>query len=72
MDGKVSLHHLHAVDYLVYAHLQRAEDEEAEAVARDMAGLDGPFQVEVATPYSFAAVPARLALERQRWSEAAS
>lgn len=72
VNGAVSLHHLHAVDYLVYAHLQRAEDAEAERVAAAMAALEGPLQVEVAAPYTLAAVPARLALERQRWAEAAA
>lgn len=69
---KISLHLLHALDYLAYAHLQRAEPEKAEAVAKQLAALEGPFQVEVATPYTFAAVPARLALERQRWKDAAA
>ncbi|HSL83101.1 MAG TPA: hypothetical protein VLF66_10005, partial [Thermoanaerobaculia bacterium] len=72
VDGKVSLHHLHAVDYLVYAHLQRGDDARAEAVARKLGRLEGPFQVEIASPYTLAAVPARMALERGRWAEAAA
>ncbi len=72
VNGAVSMHHLHALDYLAYAYLQRGQDREAEAVARDLAALEGPFQVEAATPYTFAAVPARLALERQRWAAAAA
>lgn len=72
VDGKVSLHHLHALDYLAYAHLQRGEDGKAEEVARAIDELEGPFMVELATPYTLTAVPARLALERRRWSEAAA
>ncbi len=72
VDGAVSMHHLHALDYQAYAHLQRGEDAAAEAVAAGMRALKGPFQAEVATPYTFAALPARLVLERQRWAEAAA
>lgn len=71
MGGHISLHYLHALDYLAYAHLQRAEDRKAEEVLDTLRGLEGPLMVEVATPYTLAAVPARLALERQRWAEAA-
>lgn len=68
----VSLHYLHALDYLAYAHLQRGETAEAEKVLATTSRLEGPFHSEVATPYTLAAVPARLALERQRWAEAAA
>lgn len=71
-DGAVSMHLLHAMDYLAYAHLQRAEDAEAEAVARALQALDPPLQPHIGTAYTLAAVPARLALERQRWAEAAA
>jgi tetratricopeptide (TPR) repeat protein len=69
---KVSLHHPHAVDYLVYAYLQRAEDEKADQIAGLLAAMEGPFQIELAAPYTLAAVPARLALERQQWEKAAT
>ena len=68
----ISLHYLHALDYLAYAYLQRAEDEKAEQVLRMLEALEAPFQVEIAVPYTLAAVPARLALERQRWAAAAA
>lgn len=68
----ISLHYFHALDYLAYAYLQRAEDQKAERVLETVQALDGPFQVEIATPYTIAAVPARLALERQRWAVAAA
>jgi hypothetical protein len=72
VNGALSLHHLHALDYLAYAHLQRGEDEAAEAVGRRLDALEGPYQVHLASTYTLAAVPARLALERQRWTEAAA
>jgi tetratricopeptide (TPR) repeat protein len=60
------------LDYLAYAHLQRGEDEAEEAVGRRLDALEGPYQVHLASTYTLAAVPARLALERQRWTEAAA
>ncbi len=67
----ISLHYLHALDYLAYAYLQRAEDEKAKHVLDKLAALEGPFQVHTASAYTFAAAPARLALERQKWADAA-
>lgn len=72
VDGAVSMHYLHALDYLAYAHLQLRQDEKAQAVLRTLEALDQPMQVELAVPYTLAAVPARLALERQQWARAAS
>ncbi len=67
----ISLHFPHALDYLAYAYLQRGEDEKAKGVLDTINSLGGPYQVHIAAAYTFAAVPARLALERQKWSEAA-
>ena len=71
-DGKISLHYLHALDYLVYAYLQRGEDAKAEEVLNELMAVKGPYQTHVASAYSFAAVPARMALERQQWATAAT
>lgn len=71
VDEAVSLHYLHALDYLAYAYLQGAEDLKAEQVLERLKALEGPVQVHIASAYALAAVPARLALERQRWAEAA-
>jgi tetratricopeptide (TPR) repeat protein len=70
--GRVSLHYLHALDYLAYAHLQLGQDDEARAVMQAIEAIDQPMQEELAVPYALAAVPARLALERQQWSRAAA
>lgn len=69
--GITSNHYLHALDYLAYAELQRAEDRQAELVLERITPLKGPFNPQIASPYAMAAVPARLALERQRWAAAA-
>lgn len=70
--GAVSLHRLHALDYLAYAHLQRADHDAADAVLAEIRSLEPPFQNHSATAYAFAAVPARLALERHDWEAAAA
>jgi tetratricopeptide (TPR) repeat protein len=62
---------LHAMDYLAYAYLQSAQDKQAWAV------LDELYKIRKAEPenfkvaYAFTAIPARYALERRRWDEAA-
>ncbi|MEN8136374.1 MAG: hypothetical protein ABFS18_12705 [Thermodesulfobacteriota bacterium] len=68
---QISLHYLHALDYLAYAYLQRAQDVKAKEVLDVLENLQGPFQPHVASAYPFAAVPARIALERHQWKKAA-
>jgi hypothetical protein len=70
VDDAVSLHYPHALDYLVYAHLQRAEDRRAAALRERFERLGQPIQPELATAYALAAIPARMALERQKWADA--
>ena len=66
-----SLHYFQALDYLAYAYLQGAEDGRATAVLEELRAVQPPYQPHLASAYTFAAVPARLALERHRWEEAA-
>jgi hypothetical protein len=62
---------LHTMDYLEYAYLQVSQDEAAKAVVAELGSLrKGP--TILTTAYAFAAIPARYALERRSWSEAAS
>ena len=62
---------LHAMDYLVYAYLQLGRGGEAARVLdelRAMSALDGSdFKVG----YAASAMPARYAIERRQWSDAA-
>ncbi|MBC1261302.1 hypothetical protein FQK07_08450 [Synechococcus sp. BSF8S] len=67
----VSLHYLHALDYLAYAYLQQGNPDAAAEVAAVMEGLEEPLQTHLASGYTLAAVPARIALEQQRWESAA-
>lgn len=68
----IPFHYFHALDYLAYAHLQRADDQQAEQTLQEMRNQEGPLEDHGASAYALAAVPARLALERQRWDRAAS
>lgn len=72
VNGAVSMHHLHALDYLAYAYLQIGDDEKANAVQDHIAALEPPLVDHAGTAYTVAAVPVRLALERRQWDEAAN
>lgn len=68
--GKTSMHHAHALDYLMYAYLQRGQDQKAEELVNEIRAVE-PYQDHFAAAYSMAAVPARYVLERGAWAEAA-
>lgn len=70
--GATSFNALHALDYLEYAYLQRGEDEKAKAVLERAVKATSFDDPSFAAGYALAAIPARYALERHRWSEAAS
>jgi tetratricopeptide (TPR) repeat protein len=64
---------LHALDYLAYAYLQTAQDAKARQVADRLAKITRSYpEVDFAVAYAAGAIPARLALERQAWKEAAT
>ncbi len=63
---------LHAIDYLVYAYLQTAQDREALDVANAMPTPQPKDAAYYSGLYAAAVIPARLAVERHRWSEAAA
>src|SRR5216684_2029994 len=62
---------LHAMDYLVYAYLQGAQDVEAKKVFEAVPQLRQSDPVYFAGLYAIASMPARYAVERHRWAEAA-
>lgn len=65
----------HAYDYMAYGHLQLGQDKAAEAlIGKTQAVKKIEFTHTIgaiAAPYAIAAIPTRLALERDRWAEAA-
>ncbi len=61
----------HARDYMVYASLQLADDAAADAIWAETLKV-GPLKSAAMTEsFAFAAMPARLALERGKWADAA-
>lgn len=64
---------LHALDYMAYSYLQEGQDSKAKEVV-DFAGTvrkSNP-ELEFSAAYALAAIPARYALERNDWAEAAA
>jgi tetratricopeptide (TPR) repeat protein len=61
---------LHAMDYIVYANLQLARDGEARKTYEEASRIN-PSTPRFVGPYPLAAMPARLAVERGAWREAA-
>ena len=73
--------YVHAMDFLVYAHLQGAQDDEARRLVGEAAALLAsqappaaltPTAGVLAVHTAFAAIPARYAIERGAWAEAAA
>jgi hypothetical protein len=71
---------LHASDYLVYAYLQTAQDNAAANIVQSSAQVFAHYDPSIALNgaagpaaayFARAAIPARYALERHAWSEAA-
>src|SRR5512144_1546839 len=69
--GSTYFEELHAMDYLTYAYLQQGRIDKAEDVLKSMRAVKRVNQETPSAAYSFAAVPARIALERHQWAEAA-
>jgi len=71
---------LHAADYDMYAYLQMGKDSEAKAILDELPALRARFDPNATTGaapgsagvFALAAIPARWALERSAWAEAAS
>jgi tetratricopeptide (TPR) repeat protein len=61
----------HAMDYLVYAYLQGAQDKHAKGVLDELNKIPKAEPETFKVAYAVAAIPARYALERRRWDEAA-
>ncbi|HYV07420.1 MAG TPA: hypothetical protein VFB82_22690, partial [Blastocatellia bacterium] len=70
--GAASYDELHAMDYLMYAYLQGAQDKKAESILQQLRSMSRVDDENFAAAYAFPAIPARHALERKSWAEAAS
>jgi tetratricopeptide (TPR) repeat protein len=73
MPGAAAFDELHAVDYLVYAYLQQGKIDKARPLVDmtlNVTKVDNP--TAFAGAYAISAVPARFALERRDWKQAAA
>lgn len=61
---------LHGIDYLMYALLQTARDEEAKQLLFALSQIDKTDTENFKVAFAYAAAPARYALERRQWEEA--
>jgi hypothetical protein len=62
---------LHARDYMVYAYLQSGRDEAARRAIAEAQQFAGAESATPAGPFALTAMPARFAMERGAWAEAA-
>jgi hypothetical protein len=62
---------LHAMDYLAYAYLQQADHDKALGVLDELNRIQRTEPMNFKVAYAFTAIPARYALERRQWNEAA-
>lgn len=62
---------LHAMDYLAYAYLQSAQDKKAWNVLAELNNIRQVDPPNFKVAYAMSAIPARYALERRSWSDAA-
>ncbi len=72
IDGKISGQYFHALDYLVYAYLQRSRYEDAQNIAAGLDTIETSFQLHPASAYMLGAIKGRIALEYQNWTDAAN
>ena len=80
LDGGGISEALHAADYAMYAYLQLGRESDAKRILEELPGLSARFDQNAITGaapssagvYALAAIPARWALERGAWEEAAA
>jgi hypothetical protein len=63
---------VHSMDYLEYAYLQVGQDRAARQVVEELQSFGRAKGPNLPMAYAIAAIPARFALERRNWSEAAN
>ena len=63
---------LHAMDYMVFGHLQEAQDKAARSLADEVAAMNKVNVENFVAAYAFAAIPSRIALEHGDWQKAAA
>jgi hypothetical protein len=71
-QGTVTAGMLHSMDFLTYAYLQGAQDNQAKAIVDDRNAAQKFWTRFLPGDTAYAAIPVRYAIERGRWAEAAS
>lgn len=61
---------LHGLDYLIYAYLQKGDNQAAGEQLKYLATIRDVYHVNFKVAYTFAASPCRWALENKNWTEA--
>jgi tetratricopeptide (TPR) repeat protein len=69
VGNMTSMHHAHALDYMIYAYLQQGRDKKAQEVLDEL-NITRNYQPGIAA-YNITAAQARFPLERRQWEEAA-
>lgn len=69
VEGAISFHYLHAMDYRVYGYLQQGRDDLARAAYTEAMAHDR-HQPSFAAAFHAAAMPARIAVEQRDWEAA--
>lgn len=65
-NGMTSMHYSHALDYLVYGHLQLGEGDKASKALR-LLESHHPIQDTFPAAYALSTMPARIYLEQKEW-----
>jgi tetratricopeptide (TPR) repeat protein len=71
-SGLRSYEGLHAYDYMMYGYLQLGRDREARALVEEVTATRKLNVDHFAGAFALAAIPARYALERGQWADAAT
>jgi len=70
-DSGRTFNTLHAYDYMAYAHLQLGQDAQARKVMSDAFAVANKADA-FGSAFAYAAIPARVAIERGAWQDAAA
>jgi len=70
--AQAQMNEMHALDYLVYAYLQKGQDDDAGRIVEDIDSTSDMNWRNGVVSFNAGAAPARYAVERQDWEAAAS
>ena len=70
VEDMTSMHHAHALDYMMYGYLQKGQDEAASEVLEELMSIDN-YQPHFGAAYGVAAARARYVLEQNDFENAA-